>query len=256
MEAITGYTRFLRRTMQHETMPGEMYEKLEKAHQQLLTHQPVQYILGFAHFYGMKFFVNESVLIPRPETEELVEWMVGDEKKNNRHLQIIDIGTGSGCIAVTLKKKLAIATVHGIDLSAAALQVAAINASYNQAEVQFSQLDFLDETTWHQLPQYDRIVSNPPYIPKFQKTAMDKNVTAWEPDMALFVPDEEPLLFYKKIAAFGKKYLATGGVIYMETHQDYAGAVQALFAATGYTAVIKKDINGNERMMKGVNRES
>jgi len=258
MEATTGHNRFLRRIMQQDIIPGDIYEKLETAQKQLLQHQPVQYVLGSTHFYGMTFFVDESVLIPRPETEELVNWIIETEKKNDRHLQLIDIGTGSGCIAIALKKKLPAATVHAIDVSVAALQVATKNAVHNQADIQFSQFDFLNKSNWHQLPQYDTIVSNPPYIPKREKIVMDKNVTAWEPDIALFVPDEDPLLFYKKIAAFGETHLAKNGAIYMETHQDYAFAVQELFTASGFMAVIKKDINGNERMVKAVNpiRES
>lgn len=255
MEATTGYSRFLRRSIQQEVIPGEMYKKLETAKAQLLKYQPVQYVLGYTHFYGMQFFVNESVLIPRPETEELVHWIIEQNKNNEKPLRILDIGTGSGCIAVALKKKLPAATVNAVDVSAAALRVATKNAAHNQADIQFLQFDFLEETNWHQLPLYDLIVSNPPYILKLEKTTMDKNVTAWEPDIALFVPDEDPLLFYNKIATLGKIHLAKNGAIFLETHQNYAGAVQSLFAVSGYMVSPQKDINGNERMVKAVRNE-
>ena len=256
MEAITGYTRLLRSGMRHKMIPIDIYTKLETAQVQLLKYKPVQYVLGFTQFYGLKLLVDESVLIPRPETEELLEWMMLDEKRNNRHLQVLDIGTGSGCIAIALKKKQPSATVYAVDLSAAALQVAEKNAAINQTDVQFLLFDFLDETQWCKLQQYDIIVSNPPYIPEQEKGTMNKNITDWEPDIALFVPDHDPLLFYIKTAAFGKTHLAGNGAIYMEMHQDYAGAVKELFTALGYTAVIKKDINGNERMVKCMNRPS
>lgn len=255
VEELTRLNRIQRRQMQATIIPQDTYLTLQAAQEQLLQHKPVQYVLCFAPFLGMKFFVNESVLIPRPETEELVHWMVDSYKNNTQPLQILDIGTGSGCIAVSLKRKLPTAIVHAIDLSPDALQIAKNNATGNDTKVHFQLLDFLDESSWQQLAQYHIIVSNPPYIPAQDKQTMDENVTAWEPGVALFVPDEDPLLFYKKIAAFSKTHLLEGGVVFLETHQQYAGAVQELFTASGYTAAIKKDMYGNERMVMATKNE-
>lgn len=256
MEDLTGYSRMRRRQLQSDEIPEEQFVKLETAQEQLLKHKPLQYVLGSAPFCGMQLLVNESVLIPRPETEELVEWMVQMNPGNVLPLQILDIGTGSGCIAVALKKRMPAAIVHAIDISPDALQIARKNAALNETEVRFQEFDFLDETHWHQLPHYHVIISNPPYIPAWEKGAMDKNVTDWEPDIALFVPDEDPILFYKKIAAFGKIHLQYGGTIFLETHSHYAGAVQEVFMESGYTTEMKKDMHGNERMVKAVNRQS
>ena len=230
--------------------------------QNLLQHQPVQYVLNEAWFCNMKLKVDENVLIPRPETEELVQLVVSEynaETANTSEaskpadetasqLTMLDVGTGSGCIAIAIKKHLPGVAMNAIDVSIEALSVAKKNASTQQVEIAFTPLDFLDETTWQQLPVFDAIISNPPYIPLNEKERLDKNVTAYEPHTALFVPDNDTLIFYKKIADFAKHHLAINGKIFMEVHEDFGAATAAVF--TGYyKAAIKKDMFGKERML-------
>ena len=232
---------------------NKIADKLDAVLQQLLQHTPVQYVLGEAWFCKMLFKVNQQVLIPRPETEELVNWLLNDYKEGGlfpASASIIDIGTGSGCIAVALKKNLPAAIVSAIDFSAGALSIAKVNALTNKVEINFFQLDFLHEQLWETLPCFDIIVSNPPYIPISEKEQLDKNVTDYEPHSALFVPDNKPLLFYEKIALFGESNLKAGGSIYVEVHEKYAAQTAELFAAYRYNVEIKKDIFEKERMLK------
>ena len=241
--------------IKHQAMEPELdvADKLNDALQQLLQHTPVQYVLGEAWFYKMVFKVNHDVLIPRPETAELVNWLLADYKDKelfSSSVSILDIGTGSGCIAVALKKNLPAATVTAIDFSAGALAIAKENALNNKVEINFFQLDFLNEQLWGTLPCFDLIVSNPPYIPISEKEQLDKNVTAYEPHSALFVPDSTPLLFYEKIALFGKSNLKKGGSIYVEVHENYAPQTAELFAKHRYDVEAKKDIFEKDRMLK------
>lgn len=217
---------------------------------ELLLHKPVQYVLGESWFYKMKLKVNEHVLIPRPETEELVELVVSSwQPAVGGRQTVLDIGTGSGCIAIAIKKLLPQINITAIDVSEAALNVAMENATAQSTAIDFKTLDFLNETNWADLPKYDTIVSNPPYIPVSEKEMLDMNVTEWEPHMALFVPDNSPLLFYEKIAAFGKTHLNNGGKIFVELHEQYAQQTAAMFRLYYENAVIKKDIYGKERML-------
>ena len=250
LEEYTGANKKCRRLKAEQLVGEKELLDIKNATAMLLEGKPVQYVLGYTEFYRLRFLVNESVLIPRPETEELVDWIIKDYKNPHRRLQILDIGTGSGCIPIALKKHLANAEVASVDVSIAALKTATQNAAINQVAIQFLQLDFLKESNWHQLEKYDVIDSNPPYIPQQEKAAMNPNVTAWEPATALFVPDERPLLFYEKIALFGKTHLYNDGTVYLEVHKDFAVAVQQLFIREGYTTEIKKDMHGNERMVK------
>lgn len=222
---------------------------IQKTLQELLLHKPVQYVLGEAWFYHMKLKVNEHVLIPRPETEELVEQLIKDRKSKLTDPAILDIGTGSGCIPIAIKKNLPASIVTGIDISRPALKLAGENAKMYNAHISFKEMDFLDEATWHALPAYDIIVSNPPYIPINEKEKMAKHVTHFEPHLALFVPDNAALIFYEKIAAFGKDHLLPNGKIYLETHEDYAKETAALFRGFYQTVMIKKDMYGKERMI-------
>ena len=217
--------------------------------QELLLHKPVQYVLGEAWFYHMKFKVNEHVLIPRPETEELVEQLIRDRKSKLTDPAVLDIGTGSGCISIAIKKNLPASKVTAIDISENAIALAKENAAMHNAHISFEQLDFLDEPTWPSLPLFDIIISNPPYIPINEKEKLGKNVTDFEPHLALFVPDNSPLIFYEKIAAFGTQHLLPGGKIYVETHEDYATGTAALFINQYETVMIKKDMFGKERMI-------
>ncbi len=163
---------------------------------------------------------------------------------------IIDIGTGSGCIAILLKKELTNANITAIDISEKALEVAKKNSSELNAEINFFQIDFLNEEEWNSLKKYDIIVSNPPYIPIKEKETLAKNVTDYEPELALFVENNDPYIFYKKIAEFAKTHLQTNGKIYVEVHEDYAREVKSIFTNAGFEAEIKKDIYGKERMVK------
>ncbi|MEP7228653.1 MAG: peptide chain release factor N(5)-glutamine methyltransferase [Ginsengibacter sp.] len=233
----------------------EQFSKLKRYLDELLTNKPVQYVLNEAWFYKMKFFVNEHVLIPRPETEELVSLVVNDLRNleydmQGRELQILDIGTGSGCIAVSIKKELPGNNITAIDISEDALLVAKKNADYLQVKIGFEKNNFLDEILWHRPGKYDVIVSNPPYIPKEEKKRLAKNVTVFEPGIALFVPDDNPFIFYKKIAKFALSYLNIEGKIYVEIHENYANEVCKIFTENDFEAEIKKDIYGNDRMIK------
>lgn len=220
---------------------------LDEALQLLLTHKPLQQITGETWFYDLHFSINEHVLIPRPETEELVKWILDE---NNGDIAILDIGSGSGCIPVALKKNLPEAHIISIDISAEALLVAQQNASNNQSDILFLQLDFLNRHEWQRLPSFDIIVSNPPYIPVKEKQQMDSNVTMYEPHQALFVPDESPLLFYEQIIAFAKTHLHKDGKLYVEIHEDYGYETAQLFSGVFTQVEIRKDMHGKDRMIK------
>jgi release factor glutamine methyltransferase len=222
---------------------------IQKTLQELLLHKPVQYVLGEAWFYRMKLKVNEHVLIPRPETEELVEQLIKDRKSKLTDPTILDIGTGSGCIPIAIKKNLPAARVTAIDVCTNALALAKENAALHNAHITFTILDFLDERSWLSLPAFDIIISNPPYIPVNEKEKLGKNVTDFEPHLALFVPNRSPLIFYEKIAAFARDHLQPNGKIYLETHEDLAKETAALFMKDYQTVMIKKDMYGKERMI-------
>jgi release factor glutamine methyltransferase len=214
----------------------------------LLSEKPIQYIIGTAWFMGKPFTVNPQVLIPRPETEELVEWIIEYVQILNKPMGILDIGTGSGCIAISLKNNLPECSLTAIDISEPALNVAKLNASNLGSSVEFIQEDILKTTS---LPDnFDIIVSNPPYIP-FRETAnMQAQVKKFEPSIALFVTNEDPLIFYRNIARLGKQYLNKNGQLFFEIHYDQRRAILALFKELGYHAEIKKDIYGNDRMLR------
>lgn len=248
-ETVAGCKRFDTLRNPEQVLPAATVEHLKSALNALLQHKPVQYVLGEAWFYKMKLKVNEHVLIPRPETEELVQLVLSEALHFEKPINILDIGTGSGCIAIAVKKNIPDAQVTAIDVSEDALLVAKANAATLHTSIQFLQVDFLDESQWAILPMFDIIISNPPYITWNEKEKLDINVTAYEPHQALFVPDNSPLLFYEKIAAFGKTHLNSNGKIFMETHEDFAGATAALFAQQYKDVAIKKDIFGKERMV-------
>jgi release factor glutamine methyltransferase len=226
-------------------------ELLAKITTRLQHHEPIQYILNEAWFGGMKFYVDKNVLIPRPETEELVEWILKEVKSQKSKVKILDVGTGSGCIAITLKNKLPSAEVWACDKSDEVLTVARMNADSLKATVDFISLNFLDVTQRRQLPQFDIVVSNPPYVPQNEKLEMKKNVTEFEPAIALFVPDNDPSVFYRAIADFGKERLNVDGKIYVEIHEDLGEKVKQSFQTKGYkSAELKKDMQGKDRMIK------
>ncbi|MFV0304409.1 MAG: peptide chain release factor N(5)-glutamine methyltransferase [Moheibacter sp.] len=217
---------------------------------QLKKHQPIQYILGETEFYGKKFFVNQHVLIPRPETEELVEWILFETEKKQK--QIVEIGTGSGCLSIILKHYLNNSFIHSIDISKEALDVAKNNAAYHQTEINFIQEDFLT-MKFDTLPTLDLIVSNPPYIAHSEKKNIHKTVTNFEPLSALFVPDNDPLIFYKHIIELAKQKLKPTGAVFVEINQNLADETVELFQKDFRNVILKKDISGNYRMLKSFN---
>jgi release factor glutamine methyltransferase len=265
MEAITGGNKAHRRL--HKTTPLSVAQEhlFEEYQKRLLQHEPVQYILQQAWFYGLALYVDKTVLIPRPETEELVQWVVDDlsrekspallrsegEADLTTELKIMDVCTGSGCIALALKKALPRAEVWGCDVGEEALNVARRNGATLDIRVDFQGLDFLDEAQQRRLPTVDVIVSNPPYVPQHDAADMQPNVLQYEPHLALFVPTNDALQFYKALAQFGKKRLYAGGKMYLEVHEQLAGAVAQLFEEAGYVnAVIKTDMQGKQRMVR------
>lgn len=227
-------------------------EDLDGITERLKKNEPVQYVLGEAWFAGMKFKVNKNVLIPRPETEELVDWIVRKAVSHElRAMSILDIGTGSGCIPITIKKKLPEANVSAIDVCSEALFTATGNAIELNAEVDFLLLDFLDEEKWKELGQYDIIVSNPPYVKQSEISTMHDRVKEFEPHLALFVPDEDALVFYKKLADFSLTHLNPEGSLFVEINEALGNTVVKLFQSAGFTTIeLKKDMQGKDRMVK------
>lgn len=213
----------------------------------LQKYEPVQYIIGVESFYGLTFEVDPNVLIPRPETEELIDWIVQENK--NAGLRVLDIGTGSGCIAVSLAKNLEDAEVTAWDISEGALQVTARNCRRNGVDVRLEQKDILQLSSSDRC--FDIIVSNPPYIAEKEKADMEANVLDWEPGLALFVPDEKPLLFYRKISELGLGMLKPGGRLFFEINRAYGRQTVEMMSALGYRNIeLKKDISQNDRMIK------
>jgi release factor glutamine methyltransferase len=215
--------------------------------ERLKKNEPIQYILGYEIFYGLKYKVTENVLIPRPETAELVEWIISySEGKSGK---IIDIGTGSGCIAISLAANIPGVSVEGWDISQEALNVASYNAKLNNVDVTFRNVDILSFSSDGE--KYDVIVSNPPYITEAEKDDMQSNVLEWEPFTALFVNNSDPLLFYRKIAQVGIDSLLPDGSIYFEINRSFFKEIVAMLEEYGYRDIeVRKDCFGNERMVK------
>ena len=228
----------------------DQYSNFKKALWRLKDHEPVQYITGETEFYGLKFRVNKNVLIPRPETEELVEWIISDFKDSGKGLNILDIGTGSGCIPVSLAKEIPNSKVSSFDISEEALKLAKKNAKINQVKVDFQKVNILEMEKLDE--SYDIIVSNPPYVRELEKKEMHKNVLNFEPDTALYVKDEDPLLFYKKIAELAVMALHSDGALYFEINQYLGEETKSLVEKFGFEAELKKDIFGNYRLLKAV----
>lgn len=226
-----------------------LFETLAK----LKTQEPIQYILGETEFMGLSFKVNPSVLIPRPETEELVRWILEEVKANSKeNSNILDVGTGSGCIPISLAKNLPAAQLTALDISESALQVAQDNAKQNEVNLSFVQANVLDADL--QLEHtFDIIVSNPPYVRVVEQEEMKQNVTGFEPQEALYVPDDNPLLFYKRINQLAKTYLAEGGMLFYEINQYLASEMKVLMEQDGFSEIeVRKDIFGNFRMLKAI----
>jgi len=235
------------------TLADDKFHAITEATKSLLKHIPLQYVTGKAYFGDMEFAVNSSVLIPRPETEQLVDLICSDLATRNDHpyLRILDIGTGSGCIAITLKNKLPQATVSAIDISEEALKIARSNAEKYKADVEFIKSDILTETQWEILTQYDLIVSNPPYVTLSEKQMMKSNVLDYEPHIALFVPDEDPLVFYRSILLFAKSKLSHSGCLWFEINEMFAAEMKDLAISQGFKKTnIIFDFHGKSRFLQ------
>ena len=219
---------------------------------QLKQERPIQYILGKAHFCELEFRVDENVLIPRPETEELVYWILGEvqTKYSREEVKILDIGTGSGCIAISLAKNLPNAKVYALDISKKALQMAEQNALDNEVEIVFLEADILSIEGFKD--KFDVIVSNPPYVRELEKLEMKNNVVEHEPGLALFVSDGDPLIFYKKITCFALGHLRKSGILFFEINQYLGEEMKQLLRAENFSEIeLRKDMFGNDRMLKG-----
>jgi release factor glutamine methyltransferase len=224
--------------------------RLKKGMEELMAHKPVQYVTGQAFFYDLELDVNPSVLIPRPETEELVKWIC-DDNKTSAELRILDIGTGSGCIILALGRQLNKPELTAIDNSPAALATARRNALKSGLNVHFRQLDILTTKDFIDKQPFNVIVSNPPYVRNSERGFMKPNVLDYEPGQALFVPDEEPLIFYRAIAGFAKKNLAPGGKLYLEINENLGKETLTLFIENGFNDIIlRKDLQGKDRMIR------
>jgi len=274
MEHVTEWRKIDRVINKNTLLSSSKIALLKKYTEELLSHKPVQYVLHEAWFAGMKFYVDENVLIPRPETEELVDWIVGEVQRSesgvgspktadqrpmtddtftihHSPLTILDIGTGSGCIPIALKKKLPGAEIYSCDVSEGALKVAKRNAIDNNTNVHFIYINFLDEKQRASLPSFDIIVSNPPYISIKDKHTMLRNVTDYEPHLALFVDDNNPLIFYEAIADYAREKLSAHGRIFVEMHEEQSSQVKKLFSLKNFSDIeIKKDMQDKERMLK------
>jgi release factor glutamine methyltransferase len=223
---------------------------------ELKNEKPIQYIIGTTEFYGLPFLVNENTLIPRPETEELVDWIIESSKLKNvtsdrDEIQILDIGTGSGCIPISLKRNIPIASVYAIDVSEKALETAKKNAELNKVAIRFIETNILKLESLEEIAaKFDVIVSNPPYVRNLEKEEIKKNVLVYEPHLALFVEDDDALLFYRKIAILAKKGLKENGVLYFEINQYLGKETVDLLVALGFQNIeLKKDFYGNDRMI-------
>lgn len=220
----------------------------ERVVRELREHRPWQYVVGRTQFYGLSFLVDEQVLIPRPETEELVHFII--KRHENQPLDILDVGTGSGCIAITLKKNLSAATITALDLSPGAVAIAQKNAVVNAVDLTCLTLDILSPENVAVLPPYDVIVSNPPYIPPSDKEQMRDNVLQHEPHLALFVTDGDPLQFYKVLGILGQEKLYDKGWLYVEIHEEFGAEVVQLFQEQGYTnCQVFQDMYGKDRIV-------
>lgn len=226
---------------------------------ELKLEKPIQHIIGTTHFMDLDFKVNEHVLIPRPETEELVRWILDDHKNTAKILTILDMGTGSGCIPISLDKNLTDAKVFGLDISKDALKVAEENNALLNSDVKFYEADILSldmETSAKELDEkFDIIISNPPYVRELEKAEMQNNVIDHEPSLALFVPDEDPLKFYSAVVNFAANHLNENGCLYLEINQYLGEETKQLLEKSNFKTIeLRKDMFGNDRMIKGIRK--
>jgi len=250
IEKLTGFSKIEILVNKNTNFSVEQQHEIENIIKKLKNNVPIQYILGESEFFGLSFNVNESVLIPRPETEELVDW-IGKENDSTNIKNILDIGTGSGCIAISLKYLFPNTIVDAFDISEKALETATSNASLNKLDVNFTKVDILNA------PDIDKkwnvIVSNPPYVTQQEKHEILPNVLEHEPHLALFVPDNDPLLFYRHIAQFALSHLLPSGKLYFEINREFGNECMNLLSEMGFCEVeLRKDISGNDRMIRAI----
>ncbi len=248
---LLKYTKFDIHLKKEEKITEEKEKKIINIVNQLIKHKPIQYIIGSTEFYNLHFKVNEYTLIPRQETEELVDIIISENKGKN--IDILDIGTGSGCIAISLASNLPNACVSAIDISEGALHIAKSNANTNNVYIQFSKLDILDKEIRGKMSKFDIIVSNPPYIMNSEKKFIKDNVLKYEPHTALFVSDVDPLIFYRNIASFSLMHLNKGGKIYFEINEALGKEMKEMMYNMGFSSIcIIKDINNKDRILKAI----
>lgn len=247
-EHLLGLSRLKVHLQRHDMIPDAKLTEFKEIVDRLKNYEPIQYILGETEFYGLRFKVSPAVLIPRPETEELVEWILKDYP--NEALKVLDIGTGSGCIPIAIAKNRLDFVVDGWDISEEALNIARENAEMNEVKVNFANVDILNWRNAPTIKMYDLIISNPPYVTKAEQPAMLRNVTDYEPHLALFVPDNDPLIFYREIADLAASHLNPGGRLYFEINEQYGDELVSLLNTKHYSNIlIRKDINGRARMI-------
>lgn len=245
---LLGFKEYIFFLKEDVTPTKEQQELLKRALNELKKHKPIQHILGYEQFCGLKFKVNDSVLIPRPETSELVSWIIDNCNGNER---ILDIGTGSGCIAISLAHKMPKSRITAWDISTKALEVAIENSKTNNVNIHFEQCDILNYKPGEK--KFEIIVSNPPYIKECEKAQMESNVLDWEPSIALFVPDNNPLLFYRTIAEKALDILTPGGFLFFEINRAHGTDVCNMLAELGYRDIeMRKDFADNDRMVKAI----
>lgn len=247
-EKLKGYSRTQFLLANEEKFSNDDRNEIGKIIARLKNHEPIQYILGITEFYGLPFYSVPGVLIPRPETEELVQWII----QENKHLKssILDIGTGTGCIAISLQKNIPQSTVFACDISSVCIETAQRNSKLNASKVSVFEYDILNNTPEISIPKLDFIVSNPPYIRETEKSLMEKNVLDYEPELALFVADENPLIFYERIADFSRIHLKNRGRLYFEINEAFGTECCDMLQEKGFSEIVlKKDIHGKDRMI-------
>lgn len=252
MEKLTGWGRIDRMLNKTVLLSSAMEKRFEEYVEALGRGMPVQYVLGECWFYKFRFYVDDRVLIPRPETEELVEWVLQSETHRGKAI-VLDVGTGSGCIAISIKKEWPAANVYAAEISDGAMEVARLNAVNLETEINFVKTDILNREHWQNFPLVDVVVSNPPYIPLRDRKQMHPRVVGHEPHQALFVPAEDPALFYRALAEFALVRANERGVVYAEIHEKQAAEVTKLFKEKGYRNVeVKVDMQGKERFVRAL----
>ena len=254
IEDVTGLSKTRIHAFPEKVLSDEQSQRLSHILLKLNIGEPIQYVLGHTEFYGLPFNVTPAVLIPRPETEELVEWVLATVKRNDGRQNILDIGTGSGCIPISLKKHLPTATVTAIDISANALVIAKQNAVLNEVEVNFMEVDILNNILTKSIQQhFTIIISNPPYVTNREKAQMHINVLDNEPHLALFVSDSDPLLFYHAIADFAQLYLEPNGHLFFEINENFGEQTVELLKNKHFNNIeLRQDIYGKNRMIRAM----